>query len=63
VREADPRGRRRSRLYGALTIFCEHGGMEIVIGIMLFCFDIAGLLALGHVECGWTIPLLDRQDA
>jgi hypothetical protein len=37
--------------------------MEIVIGIMLFCFDMAGLLALGHVECGWTIPLLDRQDA
>ena len=37
--------------------------MEIVIGILLFCFDVAGLLALGHVECGWTIPLIDRQDA
>ena len=35
--------------------------MEFVFGFMLFCFDIAGLLALGHVECGWTIPFFDRQ--
>lgn len=56
-------GEPRPRPYGALTILCDCGAMEIVIGIMLFCFDIAGLLALGHVECGWTIPLLDRQDA
>ena len=46
-----------------LTIFCDTGTMEIVVGIMLFCFDIAGLLALGHVECGWTIPLLDRPQS
>ena len=34
--------------------------MQIVIGFMLFCFDIAGLLVLGHVECGWTLLLPDR---
>jgi hypothetical protein len=34
--------------------------MEIVFGFMLLCFDLAGLLVLGHIECGWKIPLLDR---
>jgi hypothetical protein len=32
--------------------------MEIVVGFALLCFDVAGLLALGHYECGWAIPLL-----
>jgi hypothetical protein len=31
--------------------------MDIVVGFMLLCFDVAGLLALGHLECGWDIPL------
>ena len=50
----------QQRVLLPLTNFCDSAAMEIVVGIMLFCFDIAGLLALGHVECGWTIPLLDR---
>ena len=34
--------------------------MDVVLGFMLLCFDLGGLLVLGHVECGWRIPLLDR---
>jgi hypothetical protein len=32
--------------------------MEIVVGFLLLTFDLAGLLALGHYECGWRVPLL-----
>ncbi len=39
-----------------LTILCESKAMQIVLGFMLFCFDLAGLLALGHLECGWRNP-------
>jgi hypothetical protein len=35
--------------------------MQIVFGTLLFCFDIAGLLALGHVECGWPVFLPGRR--
>lgn len=28
-----------------------------VAGFMLLCFDLGGLLALGHIECGWKIPI------
>jgi hypothetical protein len=32
--------------------------MEIVVGFLLLTFDLAGLLALGHYECGWRVRLL-----
>ena len=34
--------------------------MGIVVAFMLLCFDVGGLLALGHYEYGWRISLFDN---
>ena len=33
--------------------------MLYILAFALLCFDLGGLLALGHIECGWKIPILD----
>ena len=43
-------------------MLCEsQGAMQIIVGFMLLCFNLGGLLALGRLECGWKIPLFDNR--
>jgi hypothetical protein len=34
--------------------------MTVIIGFILLCFDLGGLLALGRIECGWKVPLFEQ---